>query len=63
MSMCDLVSKKKKSPLMDQKGVALGLFGYSFSKREKKIVTCNRGEKKSLYVFNYLLFHIGSRQM
>jgi hypothetical protein len=30
---------------MDKKGGALGLFGYSFSKREKKNVTCNRGEK------------------
>ncbi len=32
---------------MDQKGGALGLFGYSFSKREKKITTCRR-EKKIL---------------
>jgi hypothetical protein len=47
---------------MDQKGGALGLFGYSFSKRGKKITTCRR-EKKNLGVFNDLLFHIGSRQM
>jgi hypothetical protein len=35
---------------MDQKGGALGLFGYSFSKREKKLLLV--GERKKILVFS-----------
>jgi hypothetical protein len=35
---------------MDKKGGALGLFGYSFSKREKKLLLV--GERKKILVFS-----------
>jgi hypothetical protein len=37
---------------MDKKGGALGLFGYSFSKREKKKLLLVIGEKKNLCMFS-----------